>query len=80
MRLADLTKPQWDAAREAVRVLFTCSPNRDDDRAAFRDAKAKLEALLPPDADARDIIRQAGRWEMLNTIAGVCAGLPQEAA
>lgn len=78
--LAGLTKPQWDAALEAARVLTSCSPDRVEDRAQFREAKAALVALLPTGADAKEIIRAAVRWDMLNAIASVCAGLPMERA
>lgn len=77
MKLADLTKPQWDAALEAARVLTTCSPHREEDRASFRTAKAKLAALMP-DGDVNAIIAQAVHRDMLDAIADVCAGLPVE--
>lgn len=77
MKLADLNREQWLAALEAARVLTTCSPDRADDRASFRTAKAKLAALMP-DGDVNAIITQAVHRDMLDTIADVCAGLPVE--
>lgn len=78
VKLSDLSKPQWDAAREAARELVSGSPNREADRARFRAAKTRLAEMLSADADARDLILQAARWQMFNDIAAVCAGLPQE--
>ena len=74
MRLADLSKPAWDAAIEAARVMTTCSPDRDVDRARFRAAKDELTALLPEGEDVREIISQAAHWHMLDQLAAVMAG------
>jgi hypothetical protein len=71
VNLADLSKPQWDAAREAAAILCDGNPNRAAERERFRKAKAKLTALLPGEVDAGHIITQALRWEMLNAIASV---------
>lgn len=79
MKLADLSKPQWDAALAASRILLHCSPEREDDRQAYRMALANLGHLLPPEADTKDIVLAAARWEMKNALASVMAGLPAEA-
>lgn len=78
MKLSDLTREQSLAALEAARVLTTCSPDRADDRAGFRAAKAKLAALLPDGANVNQIITDAVHRDMLDAIAVVCAGLPKE--
>jgi len=77
MNLRDLTKPQSDAANEAARVLTTCSPDRAEDRAKYRAAKARLAALMPGE-DVNAIIYAAVRRDCLDAIAVVCAGLPVE--
>lgn len=79
MKLRDLSKPQWDAALEASRILMQGSPNRDADRAAWREANAKFAAMLPPEANAKELVLEAARWDATNTIAAICAGLPAEA-
>lgn len=78
MRLRDLSKPQWDAALEAARILMSGSPNREADRAAWRDANARFAAMLPPEADAKGLVLDAARWDATNYIAAVCAGIPTE--
>lgn len=78
MKLRDLTKPQWDAALEAARVLKAANPNAPEDIARFREARASLVDLLPPDTDERSVITQAIHWDSLNTFALVFAGLPNE--
>lgn len=77
MTLRELSKPQWDAALIAARCLTQGNPNRPADCAAFREALAAVAALLPPDADAKDIVGQAVRWDALNSIAAAFAGLPE---
>lgn len=76
MPLRHLSKAQWDAAQEAAKALMQGSPNRQADRAAYNVARAKLSALLPADADVRAIISATARWNMVNDIAAMCAGLP----
>lgn len=69
MKLAQLTKPQWDAALEAAACMMRCDPNSAVDRAEFRDAKVRLIQMLPAGIDERDIITQAVRWNMLDALA-----------
>ncbi len=76
LRITDLSKPQWDAALVAAKALTSGDPREAIDRATYRDAKARLTQLLPADADARDLIIQAVRWDSLNAIAGAFAGMP----
>lgn len=76
MKLRDLTKPQWDAAREAATILMRCNPQDADDRARFREARDKLAALLPEGADERDLIKQAAHWNSLNDFTAAFLGLP----
>lgn len=75
--LRDLDKLSWDAALEAARVLTTLSMNRAEDRKRYREAKAKLAAILPEGADVGSIITQAVRWDMDSAIAEVCAGMDE---
>jgi hypothetical protein len=76
MTFANLTKPQWDAAHEAARIMMSSSPNRADDRLAYITAETRLAQMLPPDADARALIREAADWQMRNHIAAVVEGIP----
>jgi hypothetical protein len=78
MKLADLSKPQWDAAQHAARCLMQGSPNRETDRAIFRSAVTELCVVLPGGVDAKTIIQEAARWQMLNDIAAAISGLPVE--
>jgi len=83
MNLRDCTREQWLAALDSARILMSCSPSRDDDRARFNAANDKLKALLPEGADWKGIVLEAARYDALNLIGAVCAGLPietQEAA
>ncbi len=80
MKLSQLSKPQSDAAQTAARILCSCSSDRADDRARYRDAKAKLAALLPVHANVNEIINEAVRRDMLDAIAVVCAGLSKQSA
>lgn len=66
MRLADLTKPQWDAALNAARILRSGDPMCRSDRYAFREATAELDELMPAGTDTREIISQVMRWAMVN--------------
>lgn len=77
MTLPELTKPQWDAALAAAKALMSGDPNDAADRAAYRNAKARLAGLLPEGTDEREIIRTAVRWDMLNGLAASLAMLPQ---
>lgn len=72
--LSNLTKPQWDAALAAAKALRRCDPDKAADRRRFRAAKQRLVDLLPPGADARDIITQAVRWDSLNELANAFMG------
>jgi hypothetical protein len=76
MRLPELTKPQWDAALDAARALMNGDADCATDRAAFRNAKARLADLLPAETDAREIIRAAVRWDMMNGLAASLAMVP----
>jgi hypothetical protein len=76
MRLPELTKPQWDAALDAARALMSGDPNEAADRAAYRNACARLAQLLPDGTDEREIIRAAVRWDMLNGLAASLAMIP----
>ncbi len=76
MTLATLNKPQWDAALHAARVLRRSDVNNADDRASFRDARDRLAALLPDDADTRPIVTSAVHWDAMNDFAGAFVGLP----
>lgn len=78
--MRDLTKPQFEAAQEAARRLMQGSPNREADREHYREAVAQLCAVLPEDVDAKDVIRQVARWQMLNDIGAALVGLPVEVA
>lgn len=77
MKLTDLSKPQWDAAQQAARALMQGSPDRQADRAAYAVARAKLSRLMPAGADVREIIAATARWNMVNDIAAMCAGMPE---
>jgi hypothetical protein len=76
MRLPELTKPQWDAALDAARALMSADPDSATDRAAFRNAKARLADLLPAETDEREIIKAAVRWDMMNGLAASIAMIP----
>jgi hypothetical protein len=76
MKLADLTKPQWDAARNAADCLMRGNPDREHDRAAYRASVTVLCALLPEGADEKEIIKAAAHWRMVNDIAASIAGIP----
>jgi hypothetical protein len=78
MKLTQLTKPQWDAALNAARVLSSCNPNVAADRARFREASGAFAELLPDGTDERDLITQAMHWDSLNTFALTFAGLPHQ--
>jgi hypothetical protein len=78
-QLADLSTAQWNAAQEAAKALMRGTPDREADRAAYNVARAKLAALLPAGVDAREIIISTARWNMVNDIAAMCAGLPAKA-
>ena len=80
MLIRELSKPAWDAALFAARTVVSGNPDIAAHRAAYREARASLVALLPTDADATDLINQALRWETRNAIAAACAGLPIEGA
>jgi len=69
--LKSLTKPQWDAANAAAKVLTTGDINCPADRLAYRTAKMELALLLPDDADVADVIRQAAQRRMLDAISTV---------
>lgn len=77
MKLAQLDKESWDAAFASARILMSCSPNREDDRARFRAANDALIALLPVGVDHRDLVLEAAKYDAANFIADVVAGLPQ---
>lgn len=70
-----LTKPQWDAALNAARILIAHNPAEAEARARYREAKEALAALLPDGADTREIILAAVRWDALNDIAAAFAGV-----
>lgn len=76
MTLPRLTKPQWDAALDAARLLMNGDVDRATDRAAYRNAKARLADLLPDETDAGEIIKAAVRWDMLNSLAASIAMIP----
>jgi hypothetical protein len=78
VKLADLSKPQWDAALHAARVIKSCNPNVADDRARFLAARDHLKALLPDHINERSIIQQALDWDSLNELGAILAGLPIE--
>ena len=67
--MTPLTHPQWKAAQDCARILATCSPNRSEDRAAYREARDRLAAMLPPGTDTRPIITRALRFDMADSIA-----------
>lgn len=69
-----LTPSQWEAAQCAAQVLMRGSPNREADRSAFREARGRLEAMLPADVDVREVISSTARWNMLNDIGEVIGG------
>lgn len=77
--LRTLTKPQWDAALAAAKALMHGNPNDANDRATFREKKAQLAELLPADADVREIISAAVKWDMKNALAASLAGLEEVA-
>jgi hypothetical protein len=76
MSIRDLSKPQWDAVREAADQFMDCNAARAEDRAAFRVAKAKAAALIP-NGDIRELIVEAVRWRALNDLAETFAGWPR---
>lgn len=76
MNLRELSKPQWDAALNAARVLCASNPERAEDRARYREAKDALVSILPSNADATAIISEAIRWNSLNSIVSALAGIP----
>lgn len=78
MTLRDCTHEQWLAALDSARILMSCSPSRDDDRARFNAANDKLKALLPEGADYKGIVLEAARQDALNYIGAVMAGMPPE--
>jgi hypothetical protein len=80
MTLRDLNKPQSDAAHEAARCLMQGSIDREADRERFAAAVTRLCILLPEDVDAKAIIGEAARWQMLDTIGAMVSGLPVECA
>ena len=79
MKLRDLNKPQWNAAFASARILMGGNPDRVECRAQFRAANDALIALLPVGVDHRDLVLEAARYDALNYIGAVCAGLPVEA-
>ena len=79
MTLRDLSKPQRDAAMAAADLLMKGSPDREGDRRRYADALIRFEAMLPDGEDARAIVREAMRWQVLGFIAEIEAGLPVEA-
>lgn len=72
-----MTDP-FPAALEAARELCAGNPHNAADRARYRDAKARLEAMLPEGESARDHILRAVRWDAANDIAAAFAGVPIE--
>lgn len=78
--LSTLSKPAWDAALNAARVLRSSNPHNADDRASFRDARDRLAALLPADTDTRPIVTEAVRWDSMNEFALTFAGLSDNIA
>lgn len=83
MNLRDCTREQWLAALDSARILMSGNPNRAQCRAEFKAANDALIALLPVGTDHRDLVLEAARYDALNFIGAVCAGLPietQEAA
>jgi hypothetical protein len=79
MILPQLTADQWQAAQEAARRFTTGDPASATDRAAYRNARARLVDLLPDDAEANEVIKAAVRWNMRNDIAASLAMIPAEA-
>jgi hypothetical protein len=63
-RLPNLTHGQWQAASETARLLMTGDVNSATDRAAYRNARARLVDLLPQGEDANAIVQAAVRWRM----------------
>lgn len=81
MRLADLTKPQWDLAIAAGRQLMSGDPRVEADRLAYRESVERFMVSLDRDVETEvisDLIKQAARWAMVNDIAATLAGLPLE--
>lgn len=76
MKLPELSKPQWDAALATARQLMSGDPNDAADRAAYRNAKARLTELLPDGEDVTEIVKAAVRWDMLNGLAASVAMIP----
>lgn len=75
--LADLSKPQWEAALNCARVLVTCDPNDAGDRARYRGAKDAFAELLPAGTDVRNLITRAVRWNAMNSFVSAVAGIPR---
>lgn len=80
MTLPDLTFDQWQAALGAARQLMSGDPASPTDRAHYRNARARLVELLPEDADANAIIKDAVRWAMRNDLAASLAMVPAREA
>jgi hypothetical protein len=71
-----LTFNQWTAAQECARLFMAGDPESATDRAAYRNAKARLVELLPEGEDERAIIRRAVRSQMRCALAESLAMMP----
>jgi hypothetical protein len=67
--LRQLSKSQFDAALAAAHALMHGNPGDANDRATFREKKARLAELLPDSAAATAIVSAAVRWDLRNSLA-----------
>lgn len=75
MTLAELGRPQWAATLHAARILRDADPADAEDKQRYRVARNRLVAILPPGADASDLIAQAARFYALSDTALAMAGM-----